>query len=161
MHLIVIIFLCIAAITSFVAAQPAEAHEADQHMIISCAVAPQVTDCEAKRSAFRTAYAKAFRNDLAAQRVVAFTLWRGSEVVAADWGPACTWYMTMIALGSPKLQESDFSNMRSACSLLRADQIEIAKNRARALGRRIIAKDKIDTSVPKDDPTLDGTAEPL
>lgn len=142
-----------------------KAHEADEYMVGGCALIPQVQDCEVKMTAFRTTYVKAFRNDLAAQRVVAFTLWRGNDVVSSDWIPACTWYMTMIALGSPKLEELDYQNMRKACSLLRPDQVEVAKNRARALGHRILAKDKIDTSVEKPDPvrqrSLDGTAHPL
>lgn len=160
--------LKVVALALFIVAAatvPSSAHEADQHMVRDCRLVPQIQDCEAKMTAFRATYVKAFRNDLAAQRSVAHALWRGNGVVVADWMPACTWYMTMIALGSSKLEEFDFENMRKACSLLRPDQVEIARNRARALGHRILAKDKIDTTVEKPDPErdskLDGTAEPL
>ncbi|MEP9350612.1 hypothetical protein [Xanthobacter sp. KR7-225] len=164
MRLIALIFSCFLACIALAAMQPAAAHEADEHMLSMCVLHPKLVDCEAKKTAFRNAYVKAFRGDLEAQRVVAYTLWRGSDVVVTGDGiAACKWYMTMIALGSPKLQEMDFANMRTACSLLRPDQVEVARNQARALGHRIIAKDKIDTTVYvyKPDPKLDGTAQPL
>lgn len=71
--------------------------------------------------------------------------------------------MAILAFSSPKLNTTDFSDMRLNCSLLTPDELEVAKVRAKDIGHRILAGGKIDETVieEKPDPTLDSTAEPL
>lgn len=149
-------------ITAAFAALPfaAFAHEADQYLVLVCG--PQVANCDQERAAFRKLYKAAYRNDLNAQRAVARTLWRSSDVVPAQWQAGCAWHMTIVALKPKGLEELDLENMRTNCGLLSPDQAAIARNDAHHIGRRILAGGKIDETVAKPSAKkLDATASPL
>jgi len=151
----------LAAAAMTLIASAALAHEADQYLVRLCA--PSIENCDQQRADFRRLVASAYKNNLSAQRAVAQMLWKGSPVVLARWQAGCAWHMTITALGPKGLNESDFVNMRKNCSLLRPDEIELARNDARRIGQRILAGGKIDETVHemKPDPKLDSTAYPL
>ncbi|MBS7540911.1 hypothetical protein [Ancylobacter lacus] len=136
------------------------AHEADRYTVLFCT--GDIAACEKQRAEFRQLVKSAYRNDLNAQRAVARALWRGTPVVPPQWQDGCAWHMTITALRPKGLTEADFENMKVSCSLLREDQIALARNEAQRIGHRILAGGKIDESVsPPPSKRLDATAEPL
>lgn len=158
---IVFTFAAIGSLWATAHSQPAVAHEADQYLVTICSAS--VADCDNQKAAFRKLYKQAFRKNLDAQRKLADLLWRGGPVTISNPIDSCAWHMAILAFSSPKLNTTDFSDMRLNCSLLTPDELEVAKVRAKDIGHRILAGGKIDETViiEKPDPTLDSTAEPL
>lgn len=154
-------FAAIGSLWATVDSQPAVAHEADQYLVMICSA--DVTDCDNQKAAFRKLYKQAFKKNLDAQRKIAEILWRGGPVTISNPIDGCAWHMAILAFSSPKLNTTDFSDMRLNCSLLTRDEFGVAKVRASDIGHRIMAGGKIDETiiVEKPDPTLDGAAENL
>lgn len=128
-----------------------------------CSGSPEeIKDCEAARIRFRALYKAAFKNDYQSQRNLAYTLWNGNSAVVKDRKASCAWRVAIIWLGSPKVDESDQSNMKTYCGMLFPDERPLALDAGKIIGRRVQAGGKIDESVaPPPSKKLDATAEPL
>lgn len=117
--------------------------------------------CENDMQEFRELYRRAFKKDYEAQRNVAYLLSKGNAAVMTNAVSACAWRLVISTSGSSKVDESDFANVRHFCGRVEPAKLGDTKAEALSITERIAAGGKIDTSVPKHDPSLDGTAEPL
>lgn len=142
------------------ATSPALGHDADKYFRAFCAPVARES-CEKERATFRDLYVKAFKKDYQAQRNVAYLLSKGNDAVFPDPIAACAWRMVITDSGSPKVDASDHANSRVFCDRIDAARRAEARSIATVIAKRIEAGGTIDTSIPKEDPTLDGTAEPL
>ena len=120
-----------------------------------------VKNCEENRSVFRDLYRKAFKNDYQAQRNTAYMLRDGWNPVLKNRTASCAWRLVILTMASPKVDSTDQANMRIECGSLDETTRAQAVQDARVIGRRILSGGKIDTSVPKRNPKLDSTANPL
>lgn len=139
---------------------PVSAHEADKYLKL-CGDLDSRTACEHDTQQFRSIYVNAFKRDYQAQRNLAYLLSKGDAAVAVDPVASCAWRLVIIVSGSPKVDDSDFSNVRYACGRIDQTDVARAKIEADTISKRIATGAKVDASVEKLKPGLDSTAQPL
>ena len=107
--------------------------------LVECQAGEQF--CEGAYRRFRDQFPKAYRRDYQSQRNVAFCLSRGcDDAVVRNPILGCAWRIVIVASGSPKIDQTDTSNLKIDCSKIDKLEMQAAMSQADVLLRRIYGR---------------------